>query len=1242
MSFSALKETQVMNFPNNFHKVGFIFLLGLSLTIFKQTFLSAQYQDVGLPIIERITPPAHYGLYPYHSATLDQYGFLLLSGDNGILRFDGMRWEPLFIPGTTCISINESGKVFVAGNNTFGLIKYRDDGSLEFLKLVKEKSQTDQSLGQVTMMAGLDDQVYILSNTGLHLWNNHELLYNIIPEIPKTIFKNKDSICFISPKTGLFQYFNGEVSQVTDAQTSGIETLSTYFLKEDNLYIFTEGNGLQQWYENVLLPPIKGSLEIFKENDVTDFVQLTDESSVLATRSGGLILNQTTTYSNLINKESGLYDNHINHLFNDHSGNLWVVHNDGLTRIEWPSPLTLFHSDNGLSGNVYNVIRHDNFIYAATSEGVYYFEQIPDKIPGLIKNLFHPVSGINDAGDQFIQVENDLYILSGEGLYQIIDNTALLALPGNFNVLYQLPSDPKIIIAGANTGLIRINIEEGNLFTQKVAEGFGLPVAQITSGHDRLWWSALQSELFSISYARLLETDPQLAEYRIINFPEHLSVYKILNIDQDVVFLTSGGLYSFSPEEDQILPYQKLPNSKLFSRNIEISNIWNDGNINLWLQANHPGNDEQIIFRLNFTDSVEFDLNPVFERLFKDQQVNSIFVENEMTVWICCHEQLARFDMTSDPDWDTKFTTYIREVIIHKDSSIFCPFPGSDLNDQTDEKLLQIAHSRNDITFKFSSNHLSGERSMLYQYRLKGREDIWSGWEPNSFKSYHSLPRGTYIFEVRSKDLHGSISSISSFTFRVSAPPLWSWWTIIIYVLILLAGVYFIQKWRAFMHLKERYRLEYIVEERTESLLKEKEKTDNLLANLLPKKTADELMASGKATSSKFKMATVLFADIQGFTKIAEQMNPDLLIDELDQFYFQFDSVVEKYNIEKIKTIGDAYMAAGGIPIKNRTNPVEVVLAGLEMQHFMKELKKTKTDIWDLRIGIHTGSVIAGVIGQKKFSYDIWGDTVNTASRMESSGEVGKVNISATTYELIKEFFDCDYRGKMPVKYKGDIEMYFVTGLKPSLQGETKETPNQDFQVNLQMLRLLDLEEYVIQKLNDESPESLYFHTAAHASHVYTQVEILGRSEKVPVYDLLLLRSAALLHDIGYIDNIDKHEERSVEMAREILPIYRYPDEQIDQICDLILATKLSAVPQNLNQKIIYDANLDHIGRIDFLIQSDKLYQEMRALNKVKSKKEWNDQQVRFLNEHDFYTSAAQKMREVTKEQQIQNILEFS
>ena len=188
----------------------------------------------------------------------------------------------------------------------------------------------------------------------------------------------------------------------------------------------------------------------------------------------------------------------------------------------------------------------------------------------------------------------------------------------------------------------------------------------------------------------------------------------------------------------------------------------------------------------------------------------------------------------------------------------------------------------------------------------------------------------------------------------------------------------------------------------------------------------------------------------------------------------------------------------------------------------------------------------------------------------------------------------------------------------------------------------MDLEEFILDKLLRELPENLFFHNSEHTSHVYAQVELLGRGEKVSEEELLILRTAALLHDTGYIDRMDDHESRSVEYAREILPLYRYKDEQIDRVCDLIMATRMPPKPENLLEQILCDANLDHMGRVDFLIQSDKLFQEYRIRQKIKTKKDWNQFQINFLETHDFYTEIGNKMREVTKEKQIENIRQFS
>lgn len=214
---------------------------------------------------------------------------------------------------------------------------------------------------------------------------------------------------------------------------------------------------------------------------------------------------------------------------------------------------------------------------------------------------------------------------------------------------------------------------------------------------------------------------------------------------------------------------------------------------------------------------------------------------------------------------------------------------------------------------------------------------------------------------------------------------------------------------------------------------KEKDRSENLLLNILPSEIAEELKAKGSADARDFDLVSILFTDFKGFTQASEKLTPKELIGEINHCFKAFDLICEKYGIEKIKTIGDAYMAAGGLPVPSDNSITNTVLAALEMQAFISErilIKEANNEIsFKMRLGIHSGPVVAGIVGVKKFQYDIWGDTVNTASRMESSGEVGKVNVSEGTYKFIKDDpqFIFESRGKIQAKGKGEMKMFFIS-----------------------------------------------------------------------------------------------------------------------------------------------------------------------------------------------------------------------
>lgn len=225
-------------------------------------------------------------------------------------------------------------------------------------------------------------------------------------------------------------------------------------------------------------------------------------------------------------------------------------------------------------------------------------------------------------------------------------------------------------------------------------------------------------------------------------------------------------------------------------------------------------------------------------------------------------------------------------------------------------------------------------------------------------------------------------------------------------LMILLAGVFLVQRNR---------------------ISKEKQRSEELLLNILPADVAEELKQKGYSDARQFDEVTVLFTDFKDFTMMSEKLSPTALVSEINDCFKAFDKIMEKYGIEKIKTIGDAYMAAGGLPVPTKTNAKDVVSAALEIRDWiLQHMKDNNGEGFEIRIGVHTGPVVAGIVGIKKFQYDIWGDTVNTASRMESSGEAGKVNISHITCQLVKDQFNCEHRGKVAAKGKGEIDMYFV------------------------------------------------------------------------------------------------------------------------------------------------------------------------------------------------------------------------
>ena len=419
--------------------------------------------------------------------------------------------------------------------------------------------------------------------------------------------------------------------------------------------------------------------------------------------------------------------------------------------------------------------------------------------------------------------------------------------------------------------------------------------------------------------------------------------------------------------------------------------------------------------------------------------------------------------------------------------------------------------------------------------------------------------------------------------------------------------------------------------------------SDNSTENQMPvasnnKYVYNESLGRGKHFIQKYEMVTVLLADIKGFTEIADSLDPETLLDELDSFFLIFDSIIDRFQIEKIKTMGDAYMCAGGILYKNHTNPMDVVLLALEVQYQQQKESKNKENPMTMRIGIHTGPVIAGMLGQKKLTFDIWGHTVNVAARMETACLPGKIKVSETTYEKIKKYFVCEYQGIAPRTNEGS---YTVHGLKDEFVDANSEglhVPNREYFIQMQLLRLSDLEEHVVSMMTNTAL-NMFFHNFKHTMEVYKNVGMLAQQEGVDDEEILLLKTAALLHDIGYSIAYEADiSNASEEISREFLPAFQYKPQQIDRITKLMKASHYDSKPKDIGESIMHDANHLYYGQTGYPRLVLNLLLEEEEHKTSVDRIEWMQNQSNRLINHQFYTQSAKSMINMTMDQQITNL----
>lgn len=431
------------------------------------------------------------------------------------------------------------------------------------------------------------------------------------------------------------------------------------------------------------------------------------------------------------------------------------------------------------------------------------------------------------------------------------------------------------------------------------------------------------------------------------------------------------------------------------------------------------------------------------------------------------------------------------------------------------------------------------------------------------------------------------------------------------------------------------------------SLYFKDQRIGQLLNNIFPENVLSELSSNGKFSPKRVENGVVLFTDFVDFSLKSKEMNPLRLIQQLEKYFIKFDEIISRYNLEKIKTIGDAYMALAGVT-ENKPEPaIRACLAALEIRDYIQVERDialaTKTDFWEIRVGLHMGPLVAGIIGTSKYNFDVWGDTVNIAARAETSSKRGSITITSTINETVKKYFNSNTRGKIDLlKRGGAIDMYYLKNLKREYGMYSEgNAPNSKLRIQCGLLPVdfENLKTHVINQLKSLLPNYLSYHDFPHTIDVEKAVERYANLEGVSNEDLLLLKTAALFHDAGFILQYHKNEDIAIKMIHNTLPRYGYSPKQIEIISNIVNSTKRSVEPKTLLEKIMCDADHDYLGRPEYHIVANKLRDELGHNSQIFTEKEWVLFQLDFLeNQHQYYTETANNIRLKSKKSRISEL----
>ena len=961
-----------------------------------------------------------YGASPQNWAIVqDLRGVLYIGNTDGLLEYDSVSWRHLSLPSQSMVrslALGSDGKVLVGGQGDFGYLEGGDHGRLQFRSLLSELPPQDRQFGDVWGIVAAPDGAYFSSDQRLiRLSPSHKVKVWNAPTPLKKVFLVNNQVFVATRKGGILQVegdllrevpgtsqFNSEVRGLFlwNGKLTAALTDSIYQADATGFSVLkTEADPLLREYKLYSVLPLAGGT-----------------LALGAARGGLILLNASGRVDRRLAKEDGLPSDYVTSLYTDRQGGIWLTTTAGVARID--PAITHFDERQGLRGGVVSLARQDSTLYAGTLTGLYKLQTQPGR-----PTTMQPVNGIPESvtsslpsPEGFLVGAKGLYLLQGDHVRSIF------ATDGIYDLTFSR-EDPAVLYLVGRAGLTILRHTGGEWRKTGEVQSTGAEFRSVLEDNDGRVWVANRSDVLRVN----LKSSPPKIEHFDSSAGVPAGWKNWFRVDGNSVLATEKGLLKFEERTAHFAPDAALGNE--FSDGSRgVSLIREDPHKNLWITG--VGYHGVLIRQDGNRKWLDMPLAGAgLDELY------AIHTDLDGTVWAAGPDGiLVRSESPIKRTPAFALDLLVRRV--QAQGERFAAFSGTG---STGNGRFEFPYRSNALRFEFAAPFFEPENHTEYQVQLANGD--WSSWTSETRRDYTNLTEGGYMFRVRARNPRFPQIAEASFRFRIHPPWYRTRWAYLIWAAMFCSTVWLVFRWRM-RHLRESNRkLEALVEERTVEITRQRDQiqehelqSEAMLLNILPSSIAAELRETGAVVPMLFEQATVCFTDFVGFTLASEKLTAREVVDTLHTYFTAFDEIIGRYGIEKLKTIGDAYMFAAGLPERRASHAVDAVLAALEIIEKVRTIALERPNAaWEIRIGLHSGPIVGGVVGVRKFAFDIWGNAVNFAARVEASGASGRVSISEITYEAVKDFIRCEPRGLINTKEGRSYPMYFACEIRREL-----------------------------------------------------------------------------------------------------------------------------------------------------------------------------------------------------------------